>query len=55
MDLKPSNLVFKNSSFKKIILLDFGISKIEKNNNNTNILAISYHYSAPEVKDYDKS
>ena len=28
LDLKLKNIVFKNSSLKKLILLDFGISKI---------------------------
>jgi len=44
MDLKPGNVVFEDSTLNKIILLDFGASKIERRNrsNRTDVLAMSY-------------
>jgi len=32
-DLKPMNIMFKSPDKKEIVLLDFGISKIEKKKN----------------------
>ena len=51
MDLKPKNLVFNSNKLKKIILIDFGISKIAKENEETDVLGMSYCYCAPEVKE----
>ena len=56
MDLKPKNIIFETEDFKKILLLDFGISKIKKQNEDpTNMIGMSYHYSPPEVKETDAS
>ena len=46
--------MFENKSCKKIFLLDFGITKFEKNLE-TEILGMSYFYSAPEVSLTNKS
>ena len=54
LDIKPKNIMFKNQSCKKIFLLDFGITKFEKNFE-TEILGMSYFYSAPEVSLTNKS
>ena len=54
MDLKPKNLVFNSHKFKKIILLDFGISKIAKENEETDVIGMSYCYCAPEIKEASK-
>ena len=40
---------------KKIVLLDFGISKISRNDQDTGVLAMSYYYCSPEVKNDDSS
>ena len=55
MDLKLANFVFKSSTLKKIILLDFGTSKISRINQNTELIAITHSYCPPEVKDNGKS
>ena len=48
--------MFTTKSLNKIALLDFGISKILKNNaNSTNVLGISYFYCPPEVNMTAKS
>ena len=40
---------------KKIVLLDFGISKISRNDQDTGVIAMSYYYCSPEVKNDDSS
>ena len=55
LDLKPKNIIFKSSKYKKLLLIDFGISKIFKQNKETEILGFSYCYSAPEVSIEEKS
>ena len=35
--------------------MDFGITKIFKENYKTDVPALSYYYSAPEISDNDKS
>ena len=47
--------MFESSNYEKIVLLDFGISKIFKENLDTNITALSYYYSPPEISDSIKS
>ena len=47
--------MFETWAYKKIILLDFGIAKIFKENEETNVPAISYYYSSPEASNADKS
>ena len=47
--------MLEESSHEKIILLDFGITKIFKDNLDTDVTAISYFYSSPEVSNIDKS
>ena len=54
LDIKPKNIMFKNQNCKKIFLLDFGITKFEKTAE-TEILGMSYFYSAPEISITDKS
>ena len=46
--------MFDNLNCKKIFLLDFGTTKFEKTAE-TEILGMSYFYSAPEVSITDKS
>ena len=55
MDLKPKNIVFKTSSMMEIVLLDFGISKISRNDQDTPTIAMSYYYCSPEVKNDNSS
>eukprot|EP00828_Plagiopyla_frontata_P045999 TRINITY_DN8036_c0_g1_i1.p1 TRINITY_DN8036_c0_g1~~TRINITY_DN8036_c0_g1_i1.p1 ORF type:complete len:164 (+),score=6.79 TRINITY_DN8036_c0_g1_i1:130-621(+) len=56
LDLKLSNIMFTTPSLNKIALLDFGISKIPKNQENSaNILGISYFYCPPEINLSGKS
>ena len=45
--------MFNNQNCKKIFLLDFGITKFEKTAE-TEMLGMSYFYSAPEVSKTDK-
>ena len=40
---------------KEIVLLDFGISKISRNDQDTGVIAMSYYYCSPEVKNDDIS
>lgn len=47
--------MFKNSSLKKIILLDFGVSKVFRDNSMTGIIAISTFYCPPEINEAGKS
>ena len=54
LDIKPKNIMFNNPNCKKIFLLDFGITKFERNSE-TEILGMSSFYSAPEVSITDKS
>ena len=46
--------MFSNQNCKKLFLLDFGITKFEKTAE-TEILGISYFYSAPEISITEKS
>ena len=46
--------MFDNQNLENIYLLDFGVTKFEKNSE-TDVLGISYFYSAPEVSIIDKS
>eukprot|EP00828_Plagiopyla_frontata_P014800 TRINITY_DN1928_c0_g3_i3.p1 TRINITY_DN1928_c0_g3~~TRINITY_DN1928_c0_g3_i3.p1 ORF type:complete len:223 (+),score=7.11 TRINITY_DN1928_c0_g3_i3:228-896(+) len=56
LDLKPSNIIFKDANLKDICLLDFGISKIQKDSTkSTDVLGISYFYCPPEVSQTERS
>ena len=55
MDLKPDNIMFKAKDLKDIVLLDFGISNIYKENEKTNICGMTPFYCPPEVKYHDLS
>ena len=48
LDLKPKNIMFKNEDLKEIVVIDFGISKIFKNET-TKPIGLTRNYSAPEV------
>eukprot|EP00828_Plagiopyla_frontata_P030675 TRINITY_DN4012_c0_g1_i5.p1 TRINITY_DN4012_c0_g1~~TRINITY_DN4012_c0_g1_i5.p1 ORF type:complete len:221 (+),score=23.10 TRINITY_DN4012_c0_g1_i5:266-928(+) len=50
LDLKPSNIMLKSQLLPDIVLLDFGISNIYKNSENTNIFGITPFYCPPEIK-----
>ena len=50
LDLKPKNIMFKNNSLIDIVLLDFGTSKIYKENESTKIVGMSPAYCPPEIK-----
>ena len=39
MDLKPDNIMFATKELKEIVLLDFGISNVYKENEATKIFA----------------
>ena len=41
--------MFITSNLDEIVLLDFGVSKISKENLSTSIYGFSYRYSSPEV------
>lgn len=51
MDLKPTNIIFENEGLQNILLLDFGISKIERENQITEVIGISHCYCPPEIID----
>eukprot|EP00828_Plagiopyla_frontata_P014797 TRINITY_DN1928_c0_g2_i6.p1 TRINITY_DN1928_c0_g2~~TRINITY_DN1928_c0_g2_i6.p1 ORF type:complete len:262 (+),score=22.25 TRINITY_DN1928_c0_g2_i6:140-925(+) len=56
LDLKPQNIIFKDQSLNAICLLDFGISKIQKDSNqSTDVLEISCFYCPPEVSQTERS
>ena len=55
LDLKLKNIMFKSQSLNTIVLLDFGISKLYRENSLTGILAMSTFYCPPEIKDGEKS
>ena len=55
MDLKPDNIMFKSIELKEIVLLDFGISNIYKENKPTKIFGMTPAYCAPEIKFHDSS
>ena len=41
--------MFKKNDLKKIVIIDFGISKIIRTDKTTKIFAFTQDYSAPEV------
>ena len=47
--------MFVTSKLDQIVLLDFGVSKISKENNSTNMMGFSWRYSSPEVLSGEKS
>ena len=49
LDLKLQNIMFKTHKLDSIVLLDFGISKIEKEDASTDIIGLSLRYCSPEV------
>ena len=55
MDLKPDNIMFKSQELKEIVLLDFGISNIYKENEGTKIFGMTPDYCPPEIKYHDLS
>ena len=55
MDLKPDNIMFKSQELKEIVLLDFGISNIYKENEATKIFGMTPFYCPPEIKYHDLS
>ena len=55
MDLKPDNIMFKSQELKEIVLLDFGISNIYKENEGTKIFGMTPFYCPPEIKYHDLS
>ena len=55
MDLKPANIMFKTNELKEIVLLDFGISNIYKENEGTKIFGMTAFYCPPEIKFHDLS
>eukprot|EP00828_Plagiopyla_frontata_P007063 TRINITY_DN13243_c0_g1_i1.p1 TRINITY_DN13243_c0_g1~~TRINITY_DN13243_c0_g1_i1.p1 ORF type:complete len:275 (-),score=36.01 TRINITY_DN13243_c0_g1_i1:38-862(-) len=56
LDLKPSNIIFKDESLQNICLLDFGISKIQNDGTqSTDVLGLSYFYCPPEISQTEKS
>ena len=50
LDLKPSNIMFKNESLTDVVLLDFGISHIYRNNESNKIMGLSPSYCPPEIR-----
>ena len=55
MDLKPANIMFKTNELKEIVLLDFGISNIYKENEGTKIFGMTAFYCPPEIKFHNLS
>ena len=55
MDLKPDNIMFKTKELKEIVLLDFGISNVYKENEATKIFGMTPFYCPPEIKIHDLS
>ena len=55
MDLKPLNIMFKTKELKEVVLLDFGISNVYKENEATKIFGMSPKYCPPEIRLQDLS
>ena len=50
LDLKPKNIMFKNSKLKKIVIIDFGVSTVDRQID-TDILGFTAFYCPPEIKE----
>ena len=55
MDLKPTNMMFTTQELKEIVLLDFGISNVYKENEATKIFGMTPKYCPPEIRYQDLS
>ena len=55
LDLKPDNIMFTTNEMKTIVLLDFGISNLYKENEKTKIFGMTPAYCPPEIKFNDLS
>ena len=55
LDLKPSNLIFCDDLLSDIVIIDFGISDIYKENESTKILGMTPAYCPPEIRFNDLS
>ena len=55
MDLKPLNIMFTTKELNEIVLLDFGISNVYKENEATKIFGMSPKYCPPEIRYHDMS
>ena len=55
MDLKPDNIMFITQELKDIVLLDFGISNVYKENEATRIFGMTVFYCPPEIRYHDLS
>ena len=55
MDLKPDNIMFKTQELEEIVLLDFGISNVYKENEGTKIFGMTPLYCPPEIRYHDLS
>ena len=51
LDIKPANVMFKTQDFEEIVLLDFGISKFIKDDDNyyDKVFGMTICYSPPEI------
>ena len=49
LDLKPSNIMFKEKEKKEIVLVDFGVSNFFRDNKCTKIFGITPEYCPPEI------
>ena len=49
LDLKPANIMFKESDMKTIAIIDFGSAKFIGDNLSSDFPALTYNYCAPEL------